>query len=294
MTFGLLPFGNVSPWGGAGTISLITILAIGTNELVAFFTAPVKCRDPGGYRDARNAELWTIAAYDPIEIGINGEVIPYEGRRRPSPPGPWIGSCFLDPDDPTQVHLLTVPQLETGIEYDVTLAGSVRGDACETFSGLATFRVAALTRPARPRSRFAAVDTYRDFANPPFETVNGVLQPASGFWAYDETGEIVLDDAAGSIKKRVLRRITTELGGMVHLPGYGMPAFRAQVARAGQLQAIAIKLQEQILIEPDVRAASVTASLEVASAGGIVRLDIRVQTRLISEVSFLVQVPATA
>ena len=76
MPFGLLPFGDVAPWGGPGTISLITILAIGTNELVAFFTAPPKCRDPLGFRDARNPLYWSIAPVDPVAIGFSGEVVP--------------------------------------------------------------------------------------------------------------------------------------------------------------------------------------------------------------------------
>jgi hypothetical protein len=290
--FGLLPFGTVAPWGGPGTISLITILAIGTNELVAFFTSPPKCRDPLGWRDARNAMYWTIASVDPVNIGIDGEIIVEPGRRRPTPPDPWIGECFIDPYDPTAVHLRTVPQLQTGVEYDVTIAGSVRGRACESFSGLATFRLLARTRPPLPRSTIAAIDTYRDFANPPFEIIDGKLEPGPGFWKYDETGEIILDDAAASLKKRVLRRISTTIGGFAHLPRYGLTAVRGQVARPGELQAMAIALQEQIVAEPDVRDASVAASVESTAGGGIVRLDIRVQQRSIGEISFVVQVPA--
>ena len=292
MTFGLLPFGTVAPWGGPGTISLITILAIGTNELVAFFTAPVKCRDPMGFRDARNPRYWQIESVDPINVGIDGEVIVEPGKRRPSPPERWIGECFIDPEDPSQVHLRTVPQLETGIEYDVTLAGSVRGRACESFSGLATFRVLARDRPPRPTSRIAAIDTYRDFANPFFETnANGQIVPGRGVWQFDETGEIVLDTADGSLKKRVLRRITTTLGAFSHLPRYGLPPILAKLARGGELQAIALRMQEQIREEPDVRDASVTASIEATASGGIVRLAVRVQQRSLGEISFLVQVP---
>jgi hypothetical protein len=290
--FGLLPFGTVSPWGGPGSISLITILAIGTNELLAFFTSPVKCRDPLGFRDTRNPLYWTITPVDPIHVGINGEVIVDPGKRRPSPPAPWIGECFLDVDDPTVVHLRTVPQLETGIDYDVEV-GPIRGDACETFAGLSTFRVTARARPPRPTSRIAALDTYRDYANPVFVLDrSGQLVPGPGFYQFDETGEIVLDDAAGSLKKRVLRRITTALGGFVHLPRYGLPPMLGTVARDGELQVIASRLQEQILDEPDVLDASVTASVEATAAGGIVRLVVRAQQRSIGEISFLVQVPA--
>lgn len=292
MTFGLLPFGNVAPWGGAGTISLITIIAIGTNELVAFFTSAPKCKDPLGFRDARNPLYWSIAPVDPVAIGINGEVVPEPGKPRPRPPALWIGRCFRDPEDPTQVHIVTVPQLQTGVQYDVGI-GPVRGAACEEFSGLATFRVAARNRPAPSSSRIAAIDTYRDFANPVFELDRrtGQLVPGRGFWQYDETGEIVLDDAAGSLKKRVLRRITTLLGGFAHLPNYGVPPSLGTLARGDDIQALALRLQEQIRQEPDVRNAGVTVRAETTASGGILRFEITVQQRSIGEVSFQVQVP---
>lgn len=292
MTFGLLPFGNVAPWGGAGTISIITILAIGTNELVAFFTSPVKCRDPLGFRDARNPLYWSIAPVDPVAVGINGEVVPEPGKPRPRPPAPWIGRCFRDPEDPTQVHIVTVPQLQTGVQYDIGI-GPVRGAACEEFSGLSTFRVLARNRPPPPSSRFAAVDTYRDYANPVFELDRrtGQLVPGRGFWQYDETGEIVLDDASGSLKKRVLRRITTLLGGFAHLPNYGVPPSLGTLARGDDIQALALRLQEQIRQEPDVRNAGVTVRAESTPRGGLLRFEITVQQRSIGEVSFQVQVP---
>ena len=57
------------------------------------------------------------------------------------------------------------------------------------------------------------------------------LVAGPGFWAYDETGEIKLDDAEGSLKKRVLRRITTLAGGFAHLPRYGVPPMLGTIAR---------------------------------------------------------------
>lgn len=292
--FGLLPFGDVAPWGGPGTISLITVLPIGTNEIIAFFTDPPKCRDPLGFRDSRNALNWEITPIDPIHIGIGGEVIVEPGRRRPSFT-PWIGELWVDDLDPTQVHIRTVPRLEPGIEYDVTLAGQIRGAACETFSGLATFRIRARNRPTPLQSRIAAQDTYRDFANPVFvvNPDNGQLVAGSGVWQFDEASQIVLDDAMTSLKKRVLRRIKTEAGAFVHLPNYGLRSMQAQLARPGEVQAAALRLQEQIKREPDVLDAGVSATVDATPGGGLVRFVIRVQARSIGEVSFLVQVPAT-
>lgn len=293
MPFGLLPFGDVAPWGGPGTISLITILAIGTNELVAFFTAPPKCRDPLGFRDARNPLYWSIAPVDPVAIGFNGEVVPEPGKPRPQPPAPWIGRCFVDALDPTQVHLVTVPQLQTGVQYDVTI-GPVRGAACESFSGLSTFRLLARTRPpSPPQGTASVVSTYRDYANPVFEIDKRTSQvvPGPGFWQYDETGEIRLDDAEGSLKKRVLRRITTLAGGFAHLPRYGVPPMLGTIARGDDLQALALRLQEQIRNEPDVRDAAVSVSADALN--GVVRFELVVQQRQIGEISFRVQVPTT-
>lgn len=286
--FGLDPWGTVSPWGGPGAINIVSMLPIGTNELLAVFTSPPKCRDPLGFRDARNPMYWAIEPVDPVNIGINGEVVVEHGKRRPTPPAPWIGECFRDPDDPKQVHVRTVPRLEPGVEYDVTI-GPVRGRACETYSGISTFRVRGLGRPPRASSRIAAVARFRDFANPLFEVDrNGQVVASSGVWQFDETGEIVLDSAEESLKKRVLRRLTTTLGGFAHLPRYGLPPMRGAVGRPGELQALAIRLQEQIREEPDVLDAGVSASIEPI---GIVRFTVRVQQREIGEISFLVQVP---
>jgi hypothetical protein len=287
--FGLLPFGTEAPWGGPGLISLITILSVGTNELIAFFDAPPKCRDPLGYRDARNAEMWTITSVDPAVVALDGSLVVPPGARRPSLV-PWIGSCFLDEDDPTQVHIKTVPSLEVGIDYDVTLAGSIRGASCEEFGGVATFRIRAADRSQPDKSRFAVVDTYRDWANP-YVSNSGEL--GTGTWLLDETGERVLDNAESSLKKRVIRRIITELGGFMHMPNYGLTSLSKRIARPTAIQGYVVRIQEQIRSEPDVREASVTGSLELGKTGGaVVRFFVRVQTRSIGEVSFLVQVPA--
>ena len=294
--FGLLPFGT-SPWGGAGQISLIAVKAIGSNELIAFFTSVPKFRDPLGYQDARNVQLWGIEPVDPITIGLGGEVFVEPGKRRPSEPYPWIAEAFVDRVDPTQIRLRTVGQLEPGVEYDVSVLGAIRGKDCENFGGLATYRVQARDRPAPARSRFAAQDTYRDLANPYFTTDPQTGKPivAPGFWTIDETGEYVLDDAGASLKKRVLRRIQTETGGFIHLRNYGVRAMKGDLARGPEVQAFAIRLQEQLLTEPDVSAASVTGTIAVAQAGsGIVTFTIVVQPKSSGEVSFRVQVSAGA
>jgi hypothetical protein len=281
--FGLLPFGTDAPWGGPGLISLITILPVGTNKLIAFFTAPPRAGDPLGYQHATNTLLWSLSPIDPIEIGINGEVIVEPGKRRPSF-GVRIADIVVDEEDATQLVIKTVPQLEPGITYTVTLEGDIRGAACEEFGGRRSFDVLARNKPEpRKDPTSAPVDTFRDWANPFYllDPVTGQPVEGPGIWQIDEAGDIVLDDNAASLKKRVLRVILTEQGAFAHLPRFGLRGLSNSVARQQDVQRIASLLQEQIRQFSDVRQATVEARIEVSAAtgGGILRFLITVQPR---------------
>lgn len=292
--FGLLPFGTEAPWGGPGLLSIITALCVGTNKVIVFFTDPPKARDPLGYQDARNTLLWSLTPIDPAQIGISGEVIVEPGLRRPSY-SPWIGDIVPDedtvgpdgtliPGDATQLIIKTVPTLEPGIDYTLELTGTIRGADCEEFAGLASFEIRARDKP-EPRQDpvAAAVDTYRDWANPFFtiDPVTGQPVEGPGVFQFDEAGDIVLDDNASSLKKRVLRVIQTEAGAFAHLPNFGQRRLANTVARQSEVQRIAVRLQEQIRQFPDVRDAIVEASIDLSprTGGGVLRFRIFVQPR---------------
>lgn len=279
--FGIEPFGNTAPWGGPGTISIINALCTGANKIVVFFTEPPLALDWGGWRDATNPLYWSLTAIDPVEIGISGVEVIEQGVRRPSF-GVFIGDLLPDDDDPTQLVLRTAPQLEPGIDYRLELVGSIRGTGCEDFAGLTTFEVRARNKP-QPRKdpRVAAVDTYRDWANPFFveDPVTGQLVEGPGTWLVAEDGDIKLDDNAASLKKRVLRVIQTEAGAFAHAPEFGQQFTVKSVARQSEIQRIASRLQEQIQRFPDVRSASVEAEVERAPGGSLLRVRVAVQSR---------------
>jgi len=275
-------------------LSIIKVLAVGNNKLQVFFTAPPKAKDPGGWQDATNPLLWSLTPIDPVQIGINGEEIVDPGLRRPSFQV-WIGDIRVDADtadadgnfvegDPTQLEVWTVPQLEPGVSYTLELTGSIRGAACEEFGGLSSFDVRARDKPLpRQDPTAAAVDTYRDWANPFFVTDPATGQPTEGpgTWQVAEAGDIVLDDNAASLKKRVLRLIQTEAGAFAHLPNFGQRGLVGSVARQADVQRIATRLQEQVRQQPDVKEATVEAVIEVSpsTGGGVLRFLIVVQPR---------------
>lgn len=279
--FGLTPFGNEAPWGGPGLISIITVLAQGSNKVIAFFTDAPKALDPGGWEDARDPLVWELLPIDPAVLGINGEIIVEPGDRRPSYL-PWIGDIEADEDDPTQIIFRTVPGLEPGVSYTLELIGTVRGVNCEEFGGETSFEFRARNLPVpRVDPVAAAVDTFRDWANPYFVTDprSGQLVEGTGTWLVAEAGDIVLSDNAASLKKRVLRIIQTEEGAFAHLPNFGQRATVKSIAKQSEVQRIASRLQEQIQQFPDVASASVEAKIDVEQAGGILRFRVIVQPR---------------
>lgn len=280
--FGTQPFGNTAPWGGAGTISIITALCTGANKITVFFTGAPKALDWGGWQDATNPIYWSLTAIDPVEIGISGIEIVETGSRRPSF-GVFIADILPDEDDPTQLVIRTAPQLEPGISYRVELVGQIRGVGCEEFAGLASFEIRARNKPIpRKDPQAAAVDTYRDWDNPYYVTDprTGQLVEGPGTWQIDEAGDIVLSGNAESLRKRVLRVITTEAGAFAHLPEFGQRATVKSIARPDEVQRIASRLQEQIQQFSDVRSAAVEVEVERSPSGaGILRFRIAVQPR---------------
>ena len=290
--FGILPFGTVAPWGGPGLISLLTILCVGENELIAFFTAPPKARDPLGFQDSRNALNWRVDPIDPVTTTIEGETLVEPGRRRPTRTI-ILNELIIDEDDPTQLHLWVAPTLEPGIEYAISLVGIIRGKNCQSFGGLATFTARARAKPRPQRSQLAAVNNFADWSNPFFEIdpVTNLPIARERIWRYDEAGEIVIADNGESLKTRILQRIQTNIGAFTHLPDYGVTSFSKKITRNFNVQQLAVRVQEQVQLEPDVRSASVEASVDVAANGGVLRLVITVQPRSAGVISFVVQQP---
>ena len=93
-------------------------------------------------------------------------------------------------------------------------------------------------------------------------------------------------------EKRVIRRISTAMGAFAHLPNYGLTALAKRVARPPEITQAAVRVQEQIRAEPDVREATVSAVVELGpSGGGVVRFAVRVKPREGGLVQFVFQVP---
>jgi hypothetical protein len=272
--FGIIAWG-LGPWGGAGTISLLAVRVRGTNELLAVFDVAPRVFDPLGLYDAKNIRKWTIVAVDPrIPSTADPEHL-Y------TPPGSivptrqvWIGEVLPVDGEQLHVRLRTVPAMEPGVVYEVTLAGAIIGLQCEALSGAASHRIVGRGFPPVPRGRDVVLDPYVDWANPFWK--GGAEGP--GYWTRNSAGDIVLASGLESLKTRVYRRIITAAGGFSFLGrGYGTDVAVGSQIRPDTLQQLATAIREQVSREPDVRTCAVVASLVVVERQQIVEVEVSVQ-----------------
>jgi len=96
-------------------------------------------------------------------------------------------------------------------------------------------------------------DRLQDVANPAVPRDALRLPPLLGTYQLTDTGDLGLDRSTeASLRKRIIRRVTTAASGFFHLPGYGaMPKLKGllTVDAAERLQA---RIRAQVLQEPDV------------------------------------------
>lgn len=245
------------------------------NEAIAYFSRELVHDDVFGHDSVTNPDNWSIVATDPrtpSDVDPTRYFVP-DGVSVPTFQ-PEVARAYIDEDDPMQVHVVCNTPLESRVIFELTVSTAVRGQACEELVGPGTRSFQGLYRGIGSGPRYVQLDSYRDFDLRFFPA--DPRQP-EGTWRYDTTGDIGIQTAAESLKKRLYRRLMTSPGGFSHLGnGYGMNAGIKQIVRSGELQRLANRAAEQARLEPDVIAASAEATLKFSAAGSaIVELTIR-------------------
>ena len=118
-----------------------------------------------------------------------------------------------------------------------------------------------------------------DLANPQIlkdGTILGTHVPTSN-------GDLLLDRGISSLRKRILRRLSTSIGNFYHLPSYGFAPGVKTTLTADVATRIAAKARAQILKEPDVKNCKVQVlSTQVYN---VIGLNCLVQTDQYDEIS---------
>lgn len=117
------------------------------------------------------------------------------------------------------------------------------------FVGLAGL---ATERPEVPIQR--QINTV-DVANPPFPPTG---QSIGGTLVINPSGDYQSTAGAELVRKLIIRRLTTPLGGFFHLPDYGFGVGVKEKFSTTALILLKAQLEKQILLETEVEAASVT------------------------------------
>ncbi len=257
-----------SPWGtgswGTGSFGITTALtivgayAISTHEVVVILSKPPKdvlSVLPG---DVRNIDSWELAvAIDPntIQLLEVAEIRPYKA------PLEWVvrsGTPFPSSQGEARV-----------------IARNLR-DAADNIASQPDFAdFAGVTEVARSTPTQKAVakgSASRDLANSPTITI-GDSTNLSGTLVI-KGGDYTLVSGADLLKKLIIRRLTTTPGEFFHIPAYGVGIRVKQPLPAGDLIQLRARIEQQLLLEPDVQTvqATVTQSLNV--------LTVRVRARL--------------
>jgi len=274
--FGQSPLGTgPGPFGGPGLITVLGVLPLSNGEFVVVFDTPPEVLDPQAFTSATNEENFALAAIDPSYTATDGTVV--------VPPGEFVPTRFPksaiaseDPDgDPTQIVVAADSALQPRVRYEVTISPSICGANGETFAGpnVFEFRAPGLSRQLSVTE--ISQERYRDF--------DYIIEPRPGevsqVYRQDANGDIGLQDAVTSLRKRIYRRVFTDPGAFSWLPEYGVGVKVKSLARAGRLQELAGLIAEQIKAEPDVVNAGVEVSVDRTGSGTFVNIAAFVQQR---------------
>jgi len=275
VSWGLSMFGS-TPWGGGAgaTLQLAAAESIRENVVRLTFSEEVYL---SGWRDALDGlrrEKFSIAV-DPATSDFNGvparAVLLAAIERVPA-------SFNRQIDLVTDRAMSHWPSQYTVRVRDLYAVSGATLDLSAT-----TATVWGQQQGAPPPLADYAVAT-RDFANPQSaRDVVGVTPSAAsavlGTFQVDDTGDYAADRGMASLKKRILRRLTTRKGAFRHLPGYGVgfPGVVKLLSRPGVAAALAADAEDQIRQEPEVQSVSVRL---VQSVPGLAYFSVKVQTSI--------------
>ena len=117
--------------------------------------------------------------------------------------------------------------------------------------------------------------TVEDYKNPQFNQDKLPLG-SLGTYNFTDSGDVAIDNGQSSLKKRIVRRITTEVSGFYHLPNYGTDTENKSTTTADRVRRVRDRVQNGIRKEPDVVRAD-TRVYRVSSEPGMLVIQAKVK-----------------
>ncbi len=169
------------------------------------------------------------------------------------------------------------PLLTPGEEYLVTFDQS--GFEPPIFPvGCDSITVTAPPAPPAVAEALQQQDLPYDIANPHLVRDAGIVDPPPlGQYQVNDRGDFALDSRIQGLRKRILRRISTQRGGFFHLPEYGFAQPIKGPVRPGELRNLAVDARAQVEREPEVIRAQVAVQ-QLRTNPNVVVLTVRART----------------
>ncbi len=273
--FGVDPLGtDLSPFGGPGVITVRGVLPVSNNSVTVVFDTEPQTLDPQAFTSGTNHDNYTLTPIDPTYTAEDGSVHIPNGEVVPTR-SPLVATATQDDDDPNQILVAFDVATQPHVRYTLTISLLICGANNEVFNGPNEFEFRAPLLSPRLVRLETSQERYRDFdwnINPKANEVGQVFRS-------DDTGDISMQDAETSLRKRVYRRVFTDPGGLAWNPGYGVGVRVKAMAKAGNLQELTNLIADQILQEPDIVNAGVEAFNEVEETGTLLNVSARIEQR---------------
>jgi hypothetical protein len=250
------------------------VVRVSNNSFAVVFDVEPETLDPLAYDSGTNEQNYTLTAVDPSIVTGSGETWVPRGEVVPRR-FPVSGVAEKDTLDPTQIIVTSDAAMEPGVRYTVEVSSLITGADGETFAGPTEFEFRAPGLPREARSpRVESEERYRDL-----DYIIRTKTPGEREQTYrlESNGDIGIQDAQTSLKKRIARRIFTDPGAFAWAPDYGVGVRVKSLARSGRIQELSNVIAEQVQREPDVLMAGVEVSLDRNTSGAFLNVTVRVR-----------------
>jgi phage baseplate assembly protein W len=228
---------GTGPWGsGASSIAIDYAVAVATNRVRVFLTAPPRAVTPYGVGDALNATTWAVSRLDTGQVYNTAS-------------GVLVGPLVVD-----------VSTAETFGPFDVlhrVSAPALRSAAGLLISAPTSADFYGLSAPivATP-PKTGVVDFAKALV--PFN-------PAGGTLLIRASGDYKMQSGAELVRKLIVNRLMTTPGDFFHLPNYGIGFRVKEPLPTTDVQKLRAEVERQVRLEPEVEAAAVSIVMRPAT-----------------------------
>lgn len=221
------------------------------------FDGPVLCA-------ARATAMNAITA----TMGMQATGLTLDARMWRLTPEPGVTARLVQHVEATSTGAIVYSdgQLQPGGQYELRLltpgVDTSGCDALDVVGRVLSKGAIAIDAPQSP-ARLAGIV---DLANPQLSIDAGNLGLSTlGGMQADASGDLASDYGIHSLRKRIIRRLTTQPGSFFHLPTYGAAPKVKGLLRADDAKRLELRFRAQILQEPDVADALVRVVLSAVA-----------------------------